>query len=149
MSPSSPTNSESIWSGLLTDLLTSFNIFFAQLYENNMVIRLRDALFFGSVASHVAAAQPNCTASTSPVDLSWHAPNASDINNLSTVINGTGIHGFIFNTSATPAGTAYGTYNWCSMPHVRRTEYVVPPQDYDLVYVELVTTSILAATESF
>src|SRR5579859_118486 len=58
-----------------------------------------------------------CAAPVS-VDLAWHAPNSSAINNLTTVINGTGIDGFIFNSAATPSGVPHGTYNWCNMPHV-------------------------------
>lgn len=129
----------SFFTGLLTDLLTSFNILTAQLYQNNMVIRLRDALFFGSLSSSVAAkAQCSQSFNESAVDLAWHPPNATNINNLRAVINGTGVNGFIFNSSVTPATAAYSTYNWCNMPHVRRQEYVVPPPEYSLEYVEVV-----------
>jgi len=118
---------------LVTDSLTSFNIF-GQLWQNNMFIRLRDLLFFGSLGFQAAAqcAQPNGT-----VDLSWHPPNLTNINSLSFVINGTGANGF-YNTSVTPAKTAYSTYNWCNMPHVRQQEYVKAPQGYKLEYVELI-----------
>jgi 2-phosphoxylose phosphatase len=128
----------SILSGLLTDLLTSYSSLTAQLYDNIMVMRLRDALFWGSVV-HQVAAQANCSSSSAgPVDLTWHAPNATNINNLATVVNGTGVYGFIFNNSVTPASTSYGTYNWCNMPHVRRTEYVQAPSEYTLEYVEVI-----------
>lgn len=43
------------------------------------------------------------------VDLSWHAPISSNINSLSSAINGTGIYGFVFNSSALPHGTPYGS----------------------------------------
>ena len=47
------------------------------------------------------------------VSLSWHAPNASHINNLGIVINGTGVYGFAFNGSyVVAANTYYGGYNW-------------------------------------
>lgn len=42
------------------------------------------------------------------VDLSWHAPISSGINNLTSAINGTGTYGFIFNSSQLPDGTPYG-----------------------------------------
>lgn len=74
----------------------------------------------------------------SSVDLSWHAPNSTVINNLTSVVNGTGIYGFIFNSSATPPSAPYATYNWCNMPHVRASEYPPAPSGYKLEYVELV-----------
>jgi len=73
------------------------------------------------------------------IDLSWYAPNTTWINNLSSVINGTGIHGFIFNSSQLPPGTKYGTYSWCNMPHVRREEYPAADKQYELEYVEVVS----------
>ena len=53
------------------------------------------------------------------------------------MINGTGTGGFIFNSSFTPEGE-YGEYNWCNMPHVRRREYVVAEEGFELMYVEVV-----------
>lgn len=50
------------------------------------------------------------------VSLSWHAPNASRINKLGNVINGTDVYGFAFNGSYIPSGnTYYGGYNWYSL----------------------------------
>ena len=72
------------------------------------------------------------------VDLSWHAPKASNINNLSTAINSTGVYGFIFNSSTLPQGTPYGTYDWCNMPHVRPQEYKKANGSFQLQYVELI-----------
>lgn len=71
------------------------------------------------------------------IDLSWHAPSASAINNLTSVLSSTGVYDFIYNTSQTPPAL-YGTYNWCNMPHVRRDIYITPTPDYQLAYVELV-----------
>ena len=71
------------------------------------------------------------------VDLTWHAPNQTAINNLTSVLGGSGVYGFIYNTSQTP-DALYGTYNWCNMPHVRPDEYPWPPAQYELQYVELV-----------
>lgn len=71
------------------------------------------------------------------VDLSWHAPNATAINNLGQVIGGTGVYGFVYNSSTVPADQ-YGIYDWCNMPHVRKTEYQKPPSEYKLQYVEVI-----------
>ncbi|KAF2653570.1 histidine acid phosphatase-like protein [Lophiostoma macrostomum CBS 122681] len=71
-------------------------------------------------------------------DLQWYPPKQTWINDLSQVINGTGTHGFIFNSSVLPPGTPYGTYNWCNMPHVRRSEYPIPDAEYQLEYVEVI-----------
>ena len=131
-------NSTSIYSGLVTDLLTSFDTLTSQLYQNIMAVRLRNALFTGSLA-HQVAAQSNCSQPSVSVDLTWHAPNATNINNLAYVVNGTGVNGAIFNSSITPVSTSYSTYNWCNMPHVRRQEYPRAPQDYTLEYVEIVS----------
>lgn len=78
-------------------------------------------------------------ASSVSVGLTWHPPNSSWINDLGSVINGTGIHGFIFNSSDLPSGVSYGSYNWCNMPHVRRQEYPVASREYKLQYVEVVS----------
>lgn len=71
------------------------------------------------------------------VDGSWHAPNATDINNLDKVLNSDGVYGFIFDSSQTP-DKEYGKYNWCNMPHVRPREYPKAPKAYKLQYVEVV-----------
>lgn len=71
------------------------------------------------------------------VDLGWYPPSNTSINNLTAALTSQGIYGFIFNTSETPDGQ-YGTYNWCNMPHVRKSEYVKPVNDYELSYVEVV-----------
>ena len=126
--------------GLLTDFLSSFNTVIGHFWppqDNKMVKRLLDLFFVGSAAREVVA---QCaSANASRIDLGWYAPNATDINDLSSVINGTGVYGFIFNSSLTPATSSYSTYNWCNMPHVRRQEYVVPPSDFKLEYVEVVS----------
>ena len=83
----------------------------------------------------IVSAQCSTTAS---VDLSWHPPNSTAVNNLTSVVNGTGIYGYIFTSSATPASIPYSTYNWCDMPHVRAQEYPSAPSGYKLEYVELV-----------
>jgi acid phosphatase len=78
------------------------------------------------------------------LDLGWYPPKSTSINNLTTALygvgggGGRGVYGFIFNSSHTPAGQ-YGTYNWCNMPHVRKTEYVKAPAEYELEYVEVVS----------
>lgn len=65
----------------------------------------------------------------------YYSPNATLINNLTFVINGTGTNG-IYNSSHTP-DNQYGIYNWCNMPHVRSREYPVPSSEYTLEYVEV------------
>ncbi|KAF2000748.1 phosphoglycerate mutase-like protein [Amniculicola lignicola CBS 123094] len=78
------------------------------------------------------------TSRAQSVDLNWHAPKQTWINDLSAVLNGTGTHGFIFNSSALPARTPYGTYNWCNMPHVRKDIYPKANKEYELEYVEVI-----------
>lgn len=76
-------------------------------------------------------------AQNATVDLKWHAPNKSWINDLGQVVNGTGTNGFVFNSSQLPVGTPYGTYNWCNMPHVRAGEYPIVGDEFELIYVEV------------
>ncbi|KPM41352.1 hypothetical protein AK830_g5179 [Neonectria ditissima] len=71
------------------------------------------------------------------VDLAWYPPSKTQINSLASAVEGKGIYGYIFNSSVTP-NHKYGTYNWCNMPHVRKTEYVKPSADFDLEYVEVI-----------
>lgn len=82
------------------------------------------------------------------VDLSWHAPNATEINDLSKVIAGDGVYGFVYNSSDVPA-EKYGTYNWCNMPHVRATEYKKASSEYKLQYVEVVSSRVAFQWYSF
>ncbi|CAI6335667.1 unnamed protein product [Periconia digitata] len=72
------------------------------------------------------------------VDLQWHAPNKTWINDLAQVVNGSGTHGFLFNNSVLPEGVRYGTYNWCNMPHARPEEYPLTADEYTLEYVEVI-----------
>lgn len=76
-------------------------------------------------------------AQNTSIDLGWHAPRKSWINDLGQVLNGTGTNDFVFDGSQLPAGTPYGTYNWCNMPHVRSSEYSRVGEDYELQYVEV------------
>ena len=70
------------------------------------------------LAWFVAPGDPQSTNGTATnVSLSWYAPNASQINNLGNVINGTGVYGFGFGGSdAVSANTYYGGYNWYLRP---------------------------------
>src|SRR5450755_626828 len=88
-----------------------------------------------SVAPSILKTVP---AKSTSINLSWHRPNATSINDLETVINGTGVYGFVFNSSQLPEGEMYGTYNWCNMPHVRAQEYPRAPESFELEYVELI-----------
>jgi hypothetical protein len=85
-------------------------------------------LVLASIATSVSATK---------VDLGWYPPKKSWINDLDQVLNSTGTHGFVFNSSQLPAGVEYGTYNWCNMPHVRKEEYVKVDDEFTLVYVEV------------
>lgn len=58
------------------------------------------------------------------------------------MVNGSGLHGFIFNESNLPNGVEYGTYNWCNMPHVRLSEYKKAGDEFDLLYVEVVSDQL-------
>ncbi|KAI0171674.1 phosphoglycerate mutase-like protein [Hypoxylon sp. FL1284] len=71
------------------------------------------------------------------VDLAWYPPSSTSVNNLTAALTSQGVYGFIFNTSETPDGE-YGMYNWCNMPHVRKSEYVKPDSSYELSYVEVI-----------
>ncbi|KAI1631981.1 histidine acid phosphatase family protein [Biscogniauxia mediterranea] len=85
------------------------------------------------------AASAATTAQTAAVDLSWYPPRNTSINDLAAVLDDSnGIYGFVFNSSDTPPGVPYGTYNWCNMPHVRKAEYVKPSAEYELQYVEVI-----------
>lgn len=88
------------------------------------------------VAAVAASLAQHGTASS--VNLNWYAPNATALNNLTAVLDGQNIYGFIYNSSDVPA-SEYGVYNWCNMPHVRATEYPVASSEYELQYVELVS----------
>ena len=96
------------------------------------------SLGFMAVAANFRSSSAQCNTNSLPVDLTWHPPTATTINNLTAVINGTGVNGFHFD-AVTPSTEPYRTYNWCNMPHVRRQEYVVPPPDFRLEYVEVVS----------
>lgn len=102
------------------------------------ILLLADLAMFSSTYLLPLLFFPLANSQQANVDLSWHAPNTTWINTLSSVINGTGIHGFIFNSSQLPPGTKYGTYSWCNMPHVRREEYPVADKQYELEYVEVI-----------
>jgi hypothetical protein len=107
---------------------TAFTLFHLLPYDIDMRFsRNYVSLFFATIGAQ----------NTSQVDLGWHAPKKSWINDLGQVLNGTGTNGFVFNSSQLPAGVQYGAYNWCNMPHVRKDEYVKPSDDYELVYVEV------------
>ena len=121
-------------------LLGSVAIFCSAIMIGYLRTRATQAgLLLAVVHSSHAAQCPQVN--TADIDLSWHAPNKTSINSLATVINGTGVSGYIFNSSTTPAGESYSSYNWCNMPHVRAQEYTKAPAGYELKYVELVRLS--------
>lgn len=91
------------------------------------------------MAAVAASLARNSSAAT--VDLGWYPPNATSINNLTQVMAGSDIYGWIYNNSQVPVDE-YGIYNWCNMPHVRKTEYKLPSSEYKLQYVEVVGRAI-------
>lgn len=132
--PSSPSSSRvAIWIPRLIPVLVVVLIYRLVVQE---AWTMRSNPGIGFMAAVAASLARHGTAA-SAVDLAWHAPSATEINNLTQVIGGSGVYGFIFNSSTTPAH-GYGTYNWCNMPHVRATEYKKPSSEYQLQYVELV-----------
>ncbi|KAK3722642.1 hypothetical protein LTR37_002212 [Vermiconidia calcicola] len=74
-----------------------------------------------------------CNADTD-ISLEWHPPANTQINNLTNVINGSGIYGFVFNSSQGPPNT----YNWCNMPHTNPSTYAKADSRYKLEYVEVI-----------
>lgn len=99
---------------------------------------ISNILFYRSSTFMHAVAASFARHGAADVDLSWHAPNLTAVNNLPRVIAGSGVYGFIYNSSVTP-DSEYGRYNWGNMPHVRATEYKKPPAEYKLQYVEVVS----------
>ena len=94
------------------------------------------SLFAGLSYVSLTSAQSDygsCNANTD-VSLKWHPPAKTEINNLNTVINGSGIYGFVFNTSQGPLNT----YDWCNMPHTNAATYPKADSSYKLEYVELI-----------
>ncbi|CAK4033886.1 Hypothetical predicted protein [Lecanosticta acicola] len=86
-----------------------------------------------SGSGHGYGGQFNCSGASN-VSLEWHAPTKYYVNDLSTVINGTGVYGFILNSSQGPLNT----YNWCNMPHTNPKTYPKADQEYKLEYVEVI-----------
>lgn len=96
------------------------------------------ALFFAALSSlPLSTAQKGCSPSMmTNISLSWYAPAATKVNSLSSAINGTGVYGFIFDSSQSPPET---DYNWCNMPHTHPATYTVPDTSvYKLEYVEVI-----------
>lgn len=81
------------------------------------------------------------------IDISWYPSKPSEINNLTTVMAAEGVYGFVYNSSHVP-DEIYGVYNWCNMPHVRKKEYVCAPDEYELVYVEVVSDVLATLVRS-
>lgn len=105
----------------------------------DQIMMLSRAYLLPLLGFDLPAVYGQATTKNMTVDLSWHAPNATQVNNLGSAINGTGVYGFVFNSSMTPGD--YKNYNWCNMPHVRPREYPRAPKGYELEYVELVSAA--------
>ncbi|KAF2022222.1 phosphoglycerate mutase-like protein [Aaosphaeria arxii CBS 175.79] len=96
------------------------------------------AVFGAAVVSTAAGAAIESHGGEVKVDLNWHAPKKTWVNDLSRVIGDRGTNGFYFGGSNLPPKTKYGKYNWCNMPHVRKQEYPKAKKDYELQYVEVI-----------
>ncbi|KAF8664201.1 hypothetical protein AX16_000764 [Volvariella volvacea WC 439] len=70
------------------------------------------------------------------VALHYPPKSQSQVYSLDWAFEGSGAPG-IFNSSGV-RNEDYGMYNWCNMPHVRKREYVTPPKQYKLEYVEVI-----------
>ena len=92
----------------------------------------------GGSAGIGTGASPGTGIGVVDVDLNWHPPRNTSINDLDAALHGTGVYGFIFNSSDTP-DAEYGTYNWCNMPHVRKKEYKRAGEGFELRFVEVVS----------
>ena len=86
-----------------------------------------------AIYSNAQAGNASCPAATN-VSRAWHPPAQYEVNSLSSAINGTGIYGFIFNSSQGPLNT----YNWCNMPHTNIQTYPRVSEEYTLEYVEVI-----------
>ena len=76
----------------------------------------------------------------SSIDGLWYPPISNPINDLDTVINGSGVYGFVFNGSYAPVSNSYyGGYDYCNMPHVNKVQYFKYSDNYTLEYVEVVS----------
>jgi hypothetical protein len=123
------------------------------LYTTGVVILIAVSLSFISLGDHLSemllhaghvlltfaglGLSQSTNGGNETVDLSWHPSKQTHLNNLTAVVNGDGVYGFIYNSSDT-LDELYGVYNWCNMPHVRKREYVKAPKEYELVFVEVV-----------
>ncbi|KAK2729804.1 Counting factor 60 [Colletotrichum kahawae] len=134
--PRRPLASPAAWIKSLV-LVASFIIFAEYTLSQVMAPKAGSSLLAALAVFGTGSGALSGTAGAGGVDLTWHAPASSEVNNLTSVISGKGVWGFIYDTSATP-DDKYGQYNWCNMPHVRKTEYVKASDEYELKYVELI-----------
>jgi len=112
-------------------------LWYSFITKDYFAMRSSSSLFFAAVTATLAG-----HGKAADIDLGWYKPNATAINNLDEIIQGDGVWGYIYNSSVTP-DSKYGIYNWCNMPHVRKTEYKKAPAGFKLQYVELVSILLL------
>jgi len=105
-----------------------------RLWELNFTMASATSFLSIPIATFASTSISN---NTTAVELSWHPPAKSWVNDLEQVLKSTGTHGFVFNGSQLPAGVPYGTYNWCNMPHVRKEEYKRVEHELQMIYVEV------------
>lgn len=109
------------------------------------ITTLLAAMYLTKHSALLLASAPLLAPAAGKVDVGWHAPSKTRVNDLDSALDSEGVYGFIFDSSETP-DEEYGTYNYCNMPHARKTEYVRPSSEYELQYVELVGTPSPSST---
>lgn len=110
-------------------------VLFSSISDVPMQLR-RHAPTFALALSRVALGQSSSLADQ--IDAQWHKPANYWDTDLDKTVDAEGTYNFIFNSSSDPQGVKYGDYNYCNMPHVRRSEYKIPDREYKLEFVEVI-----------
>lgn len=156
------------WSVRQTFLLSiSICVFTTALYLlSNSPLTWPSIAFTPTSSTPTSKAQPhtNQTPDSAPEaatelrgDVAWYPPLRTAINDLESVVNGSGVFGYVFRDTmgdatsdqTSDAGRREREANWCDMPRVRAEEYVVPQGfedgEWELRYVEVVSRTLLLA----
>lgn len=115
---------------LVLTAVFSFGTFFVLRQYADMASLPKSSLLGLLAAAPVLGNDPN---------MKWFPPSSSQVNDLDKVLDGKGTWGFIYDSSHT-SDDKYGTYNWCNMPHARKREYKKASTEYELQYVEVVSS---------
>ena len=94
--------------------LLSLCLLFLLLLYTALSVTMRFYHFPAALSSLALLASSTTAQSTNSfIDLSWHEPISSQINNLTFAINASGVYGFVFDSSNLPANVSYGKSNNC------------------------------------